>query len=411
MTSKKQRPVANRNNSLQTQFGMTLVELMVALTLGLIITGAVIQTYLSSKQTFRMSNGVNRIQENARFAHFFLTNEVRKAGYSTCVGQVRNKLNGDASKYISFNTSVLGWDFDGTNTGDAAFSLSDRASLDVPVNDSKWSGAGDLPAFAVGKVASGSDVLWFKNFEPLDIVIKTHNDNASPIVTESAHGVANNSILMVGDCTQVEMFQHLSNGNGNQVSLVANEGRNGDPGNRRTTGGVPNWARTYGPEDKIFGFTQTLFYIDEGAGGGPALFRYKTNQPDSAITTASFASESEELVEGVETLQILYGEDLSVPSDGHPNAYVSANQVSDWNNVVSVRLGLLMKTTENVTDSDQSANFTLLDAIEFTHPSADNQLRYSVNTTVKLRNRGLDENLSYYICDITADGNSVPTCS
>lgn len=404
-----------RSNSIKARSseGMTLVEVLVSMSLGLLMVAAMIQTYLSTKQTARLSNGINRIQENARFAHFFVAKDLRSAGFSTCVGQVRNKLNGDPSDYISFTTSVSGWDYAGTETGNSAFELpSGSEAVTIPTSTNSWSGAGTLPDFVVGRAIAGTDILWFKNFEALDLVIKTHNDNASPIVTESAHGMPNNSILMVGDCTQVEMFQHLSNGNGNQVSLTANEGNNGDPGNRKTTGGVPNWGRVYTANDKIYGFKQTYYYIGEGASGQPALFKFSTNEPEATITASDFANTSQELVDGVETMQILYGEDLT-PSDDEnfPNTYVSASQVTDWDNVAAVKVAFLFRSTEGATGLDQGTEFTLLDNIKFKQSAPDSLLRYSVNTTVKLRNRSLDDNLAYNVCDITDDTNDIPTCT
>lgn len=385
------------------QSGYTLVELMVGVVLGLLITAAVIQTYLSTKQTYRVTEGVSRVQENARFGLHFITEDLRNAGFSGCIGSVRNKLRGDPDEYISFDSAVIGWDYEDTKSNDSPFSLSEaNATLSLPSAAGNWSrttasGTADLPDTLVGEVVAGSDVVWFKNYEALDIVIKTHNDNASPITTESAHGIENNSILLVGNCSEVEMFQHLSQGSGNQVSLVANEGNNGDPGNRKTSAGLDNWGRKYTAADSIFGFVQTYYYIGEGASGLPSLFRYKTGRPESAITAADITSGSEELVEGIETMQLLYGEDID--GDETPNRYVSASQIGEWGDVVSVRIGLLVRSSENASDDDQATNYTLLDSIDFTHGTEDAILRYGVNSTVKLRNRGLDKNLAYYVCN------------
>ena len=62
--------------------GFSLVELMVAITLGLMITAVAIQFILSSRVTYSAVETHSRIQENARFALSFLARDLRMAGYS-----------------------------------------------------------------------------------------------------------------------------------------------------------------------------------------------------------------------------------------------------------------------------------------------------------------------------------------
>jgi type IV pilus assembly protein PilW len=401
---------------IRQQQGYTLVEILVAVVLGLILTAAVIQSYSATRQTYRITEGVSRVQENARFAVHFLLSDLREAGFSGCLGSVRNKLNGDPRDYVSFNSPITGWNYLGTESGDTPFSINTE-TLDIPSSRFTWERnlAGvteNMPEFLGGRVVAGSDVLYFKNFEILDITIKNHNDQSSSIVTAGEHGVADDSIMLVGDCSQVELFQHLSQGDGTQVSLTASGNRTGVPGNRRT-GPVSTWARVYGPNDNFYGFVHSFYYIGEGASGLPSLFRFQSQLPFTSITTAMVAAESEELVEGVETLQILYGEDLD--DDDVPNKYVSANEVTDWDNISAVRVGFLIRSPAVAADEDQATNFTLLDSIELTHESDDSFLRYAVNTTVKPRNRGLDDNLNYYICDAWNErgnepDNGIDTC-
>ena len=65
------------------QRGFSLVELMIATTLSLILLGAVIQVFLSSRQTYELSDDLSRIQENGRFSLEFLAQNIRMAGYTT----------------------------------------------------------------------------------------------------------------------------------------------------------------------------------------------------------------------------------------------------------------------------------------------------------------------------------------
>ena len=67
------------------QLGMTLIEIMISLLIGAFLIGGVLQIFTYSKQTYRMQEGLSRLQENGRFALDFLTKDIRMAGYRTCL--------------------------------------------------------------------------------------------------------------------------------------------------------------------------------------------------------------------------------------------------------------------------------------------------------------------------------------
>jgi type IV pilus assembly protein PilW len=67
-----------------TQRGFSLVELMVALVLGLVIVGGVINIFLSNQQAFRTNDSLGRLQENARISFEQMAREVRQAGGNAC---------------------------------------------------------------------------------------------------------------------------------------------------------------------------------------------------------------------------------------------------------------------------------------------------------------------------------------
>ncbi len=59
--------------------GLTLVELMVALTLGLIVTLVVVNVFLSNREVYRVNEQLARLQENARYALEVLARDRRDA--------------------------------------------------------------------------------------------------------------------------------------------------------------------------------------------------------------------------------------------------------------------------------------------------------------------------------------------
>ena len=64
------------------QLGLSLVELMVALLLGLVLMTGIIQVFLASRQTYNTNEAMARMQENGRFALEFVSRSARLAGYA-----------------------------------------------------------------------------------------------------------------------------------------------------------------------------------------------------------------------------------------------------------------------------------------------------------------------------------------
>jgi type IV pilus assembly protein PilW len=73
------------------QRGFTLVEILVALTLGLFVIGGVIQIFATTRQTYRTQEQISQLQENARVAINFLNDNIRLAGYRALASGFRCK--------------------------------------------------------------------------------------------------------------------------------------------------------------------------------------------------------------------------------------------------------------------------------------------------------------------------------
>ena len=68
----------------RSQLGVTLIELMIALVIGLLATGAMLKVYVDSSRLYRFNEGLARIQENGRFATEFIRRDARVAGFWGC---------------------------------------------------------------------------------------------------------------------------------------------------------------------------------------------------------------------------------------------------------------------------------------------------------------------------------------
>lgn len=108
------------------------------------------------------------------------------------------------------------------------------------------------------------------------------------------------------------------------------------------------------------------------------------------------AASNYEIVRGVENLQVLYGEDTAGSSTKSASRYVGANQITDWSRVASVRVGILVRSSEEVLQTADSSSYTLAGAVSVPqgssgvyHPGG-RYLRRVFNSTYQLRN------LSYF---------------
>ncbi len=112
-----------------------------------------------------------------------------------------------------------------------------------------------------------------------------------------------------------------------------------------------------------------VYHLATGAAGRPSLFR-------SAQSGAG-----QELVEGVEDMQIVYGVDNN--ADRLADQYVAANLVTLWGNVVSVRVHLLLQSTEANVNLGPTTVFFNGANVNF----PDRRLRHGFTATVGIRNR------------------------
>jgi len=97
----------NKTGIVLKQKGMTLVEIMVALVLGIFLIAGVIHIFLGSKQTYRMQENLARLQENGRFAMDFISRDIRMADSWGCL---KNGLAGvsNKKKYATYKNGISG---------------------------------------------------------------------------------------------------------------------------------------------------------------------------------------------------------------------------------------------------------------------------------------------------------------
>ena len=138
-------------------------------------------------------------------------------------------------------------------------------------------------------------------------------------------------------------------------------------------------VNTFDTDAAISAIETHTFFVAPGTG-----VNSEGNTPLSLWRKSGLTAPAE-LVEGVEDLQILYGVDTD--GDNAPNQYVGANFVGNWNDIVTVRVTVVVNSVDNVgATSAPTHGCTVQDCI--TGSSIDGLLRRSFTQTIQLRNDG-----------------------
>jgi len=90
--------------------GFTLIELMVAVTIGLLLTLVVANLFLSSRATYQTTDEMSRMQENIRYAYQLLTRSVHLSGFRSSPNTFANTIFGAG------NQALTGTDGGGTTS-------------------------------------------------------------------------------------------------------------------------------------------------------------------------------------------------------------------------------------------------------------------------------------------------------
>ncbi len=345
------------------QSGVTLVELMIALVLGLIIAAGVSQIFVSSQKIYRITEEQSRVQESTRFSFEFLTRNFREAGYSGCraVEQLniqvianaptpnysaQNIVNGSQATSSTLWSPVLNSDIE-----DDVIPETDTISIQK---------GGSCGATLVGSLSSS-------------------NANIQILAPNSCN-ISSGDVLMLTDCEDAHIFRATNASNGTNLQTIAhaasqNTGTHfclNQSGVGTGSCGSGN-SKLYGSDAELLTFTSLTYYIATGAGGQNALFVY-----DSTTTTKT------ELVEGIEDMQIKYGVDTDDNdiADDYQTADV-IDTANNWDKVISAEISLLLKTQkDNLTTAQQSFSYN-----GTTINATDKRLYHVYTTVISIRNR------------------------
>ena len=277
-----------------------------------------------------------------------------------------------------------------------------RTVTPAPVgNAGNWSdnNAQVLDGSLAGNVIPGSDVLLIKSSKELSSFVPDTDVDPQSLSIHFASPTlkSKGAIFLVSDCNNADLFMNSDGPGDNTLSRDVNCG-----------GALPcnkageKWSHAYNKNElRIYTSTSRAYYIGQGVNKEPALFRYKYDN--------GLAAAGEELVDGVENMQILYGVDLNSDPNGDPPVapimpirYLSINNVPDLRKVVSIRISLLMRSTGKLDRPDDNNTYKLggtqaATAVTVTPltPDPDHSIHKVFTTTIALRNMAVSGRIDY----------------
>lgn len=396
--------------------GFTLVELMVALALGMLLTVAMGYVYLTSRTAFSRQQQLTSIQQSVRTAFEFLSNDARMVGHVGCytglplTAPMFNK-DGLSSTDIATNFAVGIEGYEYKNTTTDAFTLASSAPADE-TDASKWetnvsgTGINTIPIAAIAGTGNGltpgSDVLVIRTVagRPVRLAATANvGANQSTLSIESGAGgsalcadgsTAKTSGFCPGDGTKLGSYGLIASCSRARVFQVNTITASTAPAPSTLTlaatmGGDPQYMTG---ATEVFPMQTIVYYVRKSSSGTTTSLYRRIFDGDHT------GGVEQELIEGVESLQVRYGIDTTTPDgDGVVDKYVAAkgatDSVTDWSRVVAVRMGLLIRSTTPVSSDLGALPATgVVNGVTVTYPTSGAKFdRRVFTTTLAVRNK------------------------
>lgn len=331
------------NKAKRQQAGLSLIEIMVAIVIGSLLLLGATSLLINNKRIYQTQDQLGRMQENARFAVQRMFHDISMAGYFGCTGAA-----GVITNNLENHLATGGADYDVSHPVEG---FDDATGNWLP------SGRTFAPSPARTR-ALGTDGITVRGMSGMSYYL----DSASPITSQTDDvkvkipasmeldkAIEEDDYVMLADCKGADIFQvtdvtpdtdaktltleHASSGDNKTASLhkLYQDYENRDTGaNKKSVA-------------KVARLNVNRYYIAAGSRGGTSLYR-----------------NNEELVEGVQDMQLLYGIDSATDNNATPDQYVNAAGVgTNWSKIVSVKITLTFEPVDrNFADTADDPEWT-----------------------------------------------------
>jgi len=342
------------------QQGGSIVELLIAMIVGLFLVAGVLGLFIASKGVYTTTTRATELQENGRFALGYLLNDLRHAYFFG--GKQIDSFVLDEDDESPSNEDVD----NNCNAENAVFNFNNNSSEpSAPLRGATATSTEAIGCIGDALVVNGipSDILILKLVRPAPLY--STDDLAYGNVYVASNRISGVLRLFTAD-SEMPSILNMCKG--------------------RTEQCLPYGAYWH--------YQFRAYYIREP--------QKDTEPPTLARMILSWDAAkgmqvvAEDLVEGVEGLRLLYG----VQTDNEPASFRPAENVTDWEDVVSVQIHLLLRNTLPDYSYHDLGSYAMGDTtVDATQGNAQSQgamlrnfHRSLISTTVMLRNKPMIQN-------------------
>lgn len=314
------QPKHSSRSAIRRAEGFTLVELMIAMLLGLVVIGGVVSVFIAGQRSYTTNKAIGDVQDSTRIAFELMARDIRDAGLIGCNnnGRVANVLvNPTAQWYTDWNNAVHGYG---------------PAQVDPAV--AFGTSAGDRSS------AANSDSLQILGAGDLGLTVNQRVNAANFKINETTSDLHDNDIIVVCDPDHSAILQ-VTNYQSTNKTVVHNSGNgSGSIGNCSKGLGFPTVctsngnAYEYGPNSQIALLKAHDWYIGVNSVNGTSLYQVSISNDGTTITTPK-----QEMVRGVTAMTMQY-------HMKNGTSFVPATSVTDWSAVDAVRVTLTMESSD-----------------------------------------------------------------
>jgi type IV pilus assembly protein PilW len=366
-----------------TENGFTLIELMIGLVLVSIIGLGITQFLVANALTYKFLGGQSRVQESGRFALDTLIRSAQMAGFKGCFSNnddIHKTFLADVPYEFDLTSPLIG--YEGENT---AWLPNIEAVLPKTIDTVNTN------VYAAGAVGPGNGIDTDKILRKTDIFTvnyiseKKHRLNLNmPTSAEEVEvdttdfDFANDYMAYIHDCEKGTIFRVTGIGAGGEIQhsgVIDPDGY---------TNALLRLAEfnTFETDAYVSAIVSHTFFI---APGESAL---NDGNNTMSLWRKVGPAAPEEIVEGIEDLQVKYGVDTD--GDDIPNRYRDADEVLDFKNVLTLRITITSTSVEDVGGKTAPTHGCTTGGAQDCLPGEtyDGLLRRAFTQTINLKNRG-----------------------
>lgn len=329
--------------------GLTLVELMIALTLSMVLMGGVMVLFTGNKVSYRIQEGLAAIQDSGRYAVSQMKRDIESAGFGGCL--------------------TTGFQLDAKAVKPPALRFDAPQYVKDFADGIKVTGQNDVSGATVDgtTVVDGTDVLQITG--PMNDTVYPVSHRIYPNVSIQVQGDArsalpNGELAVIGDCEGTDIIK---------VTSAPSYGS----GTTTFSRSPALLSRKFNSDALVAPFGTRTYFV------GLSVANNSSNEPVRALFRSD-GTTAQEILQGVEDMQITYG--LDTDFDGRVDEIQDASAVTQWSNVVSARIALLINSIDETAEKAASYIYLPNGSTPVTPVAGDLLMRQEYSSVLTIRN-------------------------